>query len=176
MSIDRDFSALAQRIVQIGGTPVRPIDVPEGDFGEVIESSRERTAAPSGVRASVARIARAQGVDPALVDAVIERESGFDPNATSSAGARGLMQLMPGTAQALGVSRPYDPIENVTGGVRYLRGLIERFGGDLRLALAAYNAGPAAVERYGGVPPFAETRRYVDGVLAAYHHKTATGR
>lgn len=111
--------------------------------------------------------AQAQRIDPALIEAIIESESGFDPNATSRAGARGLMQLMPQTAAGLGVTDPYDAAQNVRGGTRYLRTLLDRFG-DVELAVAAYNAGPGAVERYGGVPPYAETQRYVRNVLARY--------
>ena len=111
--------------------------------------------------------AASYSVDPALVRSIVEAESGFNPRATSPAGARGLMQLMPGTAQSLGVVDAYDPAENLRGGTRYLRGLLDRFG-DVRLAVAAYNAGPAAVERFGGVPPFPETQAYVRRVLTRY--------
>jgi len=105
------------------------------------------------------------GVDPALVKGVIHAESGFDPNAVSRAGAKGLMQLMDATAAGLGVSDSFDPSENVEAGVRYLSELIDRYQ-DEALALAAYNAGPGAVDRYGGIPPFAETQSYVPRVLA----------
>ncbi len=104
-------------------------------------------------------------VEPALVKAVIRVESGFDPAAVSRRGARGLMQLMPPTARSHGVSDVHDPRENIRGGVRHLRSLLDRFRGNQRLAVAAYNAGRSTVARYRGLPPFRETRRYVGRVL-----------
>ena len=103
-------------------------------------------------------------LDPALVKAVIYAESGFRPNAVSNAGAEGLMQLMPGTSASLSVTDAFDPEANIEGGTRYLKKQMDRFG-DLNLALAAYNAGPAAVARYRGVPPVEETRSYINKVL-----------
>jgi soluble lytic murein transglycosylase-like protein len=107
------------------------------------------------------------GLPIALIDAVIRTESGYRPRAVSRAGAQGLMQLMPETARSLGVGDAFDPRENIFGGSRYLRKLLDQFG-SLRLAVAAYNAGPAAVTKHGGVPPFLETRRYVDTVLSRF--------
>ncbi|MFN4178830.1 MAG: transglycosylase SLT domain-containing protein [Armatimonadota bacterium] len=106
------------------------------------------------------------GVEPALALAVAKAESDFEPKVVSSKGAMGVMQLMPETAKALGVSNPFDPAQNIDGGIRYLKQLIERFGGNITLAVAAYNAGPNAVRRYGGVPPYPETQNFVRRVLA----------
>ena len=111
--------------------------------------------------------ARYHGVPPALVKAVIAAESAFDSQAVSRKGAQGLMQLMPATAASLGVHNAFEPEQNVHGGTAYLREMIERFG-DLSRALAAYNAGPTAVDRYGGIPPYPETQAYVERVLTYY--------
>ena len=124
-----------------------------------------RLVGPEGVSRLAERYARQHGVSAKLIMAIIRTESGFDAKAVSPAGASGLMQLMPGTQQHLGVRDAFDPDENVEGGVRYFRSMLDRYGGDVSLALAAYNAGPANVDKYGGIPPFAETRNYVRKVL-----------
>jgi soluble lytic murein transglycosylase-like protein len=122
----------------------------------------------SGYDSLIVRAARAESVDPALVKAVIAAESHFDPKAVSRKGALGLMQLMPQTAEKLGVEDALQPDQNVQGGTRYLRAMLDRYG-DLSHALAAYNAGPTAVDRYRGIPPYRETQAYVLRVLDYYH-------
>lgn len=134
--------------------------------GEACEC-RPRLSGPRLER-TIARQSRRYGIHPALLRAVIKAESNFDPAAVSRSGAIGLMQLMPETAVKLAVQNPYDPEDNVQGGARYLRYLLDRYRGDLRLALAAYNAGERRVDRYRRLPPFAETHRYVTTVLRYY--------
>lgn len=116
------------------------------------------------VRAQISTTATAYALDPKLVEAVAWRESRFRPGALSNKGAIGVMQLMPSTARDLGVD-PHDPAQNIRGGTMYLRRMLSEFGGDVRLALAAYNAGPGAVRKHGGVPPYAETQAYVTSIL-----------
>ncbi len=132
------------------------------------EEARENESTPAGleetIRREVARAARKYGLQEELISAVIEQESGGNPEAVSQAGAKGLMQLMDATAAMLGVKNVFDPAENIDAGSRYLKQQLERFG-ELPLALAAYNAGPGAVIRYGGIPPFPETRNYVRAIL-----------
>jgi soluble lytic murein transglycosylase-like protein len=131
--------------------------------------SRSGAAAAAGApyASLIAAAAREHGLDPTLLTEVIRAESGFDPKAVSPAGAKGLMQLMDGTAAGLGVRDPFDPAQSIRGGSKYLAQLLRRYGGDTRLALAAYNAGPGAVDRHGGVPPYQETQRYVAKIANA---------
>jgi len=132
---------------------------------ELVRSSPARAVDGIVPSARIQSAALAAGVSPRLVEAVARQESGFRADAISPVGAIGVMQLMPATARALGVD-PYDIDQNLLGGARYLGGLLRRYDGNLTLALAAYNAGPGAVDRYGGVPPYRETRRYVVAVLS----------
>jgi soluble lytic murein transglycosylase-like protein len=139
-------------------------------------SSREPQNKSNGTRSAatdfhgiVVDKASKYAIDPSLVHAVIKTESNGNPYAVSRKGAMGLMQLMPGTANDLEVRNPFDPEENIDGGTKYLRDLIERFKGDLTLALAAYNAGPRAVEKRGSVPEITETKQYVRKVLSLYN-------
>ena len=133
-----------------------------------IRTPAGRAATEKSFDPAIQRASRQHGVSAALVKAVIAAESGFDPLALSRRGAQGLMQLMPETAEQLGVDDAYDPWQNIDGGTRYLCEMIDRFPGELELALAAYNAGPEAVRQFQGVPPYAETRGYVRRVLGYY--------
>jgi soluble lytic murein transglycosylase-like protein len=132
--------------------------------------------APSQYDAQIAAAATKYGIDPALLKGLIRQESNFNANAQSPVGAQGLTQLMPGTAASLGVTDPTDPAQAIDGGAKYLKAQLDRFGGDASKALAAYNAGPGAVAKYGGVPPYAETQNYVQKVLgyAAEYRGTGT--
>lgn len=137
-----------------------------------VVSRKSQTTGEESVQGKFAAIiqeaARKYNVDPNLIRAVIRAESNFNPKATSSAGAMGLMQLMPATADSLGVTDPYDPKENIFGGTKFLSRLLQKYKHDVSLALAAYNAGPGAVDRYGGIPPYTQTQVYVQKVMQYY--------
>ena len=134
-----------------------------------------RVAVPSLYDDMIADAARLSAIDPKLVKSVVLIESAFNPAAVSRKGARGLMQLMPDTAFRYGVRNMFDPVENISGGVRHLAYLLGLYNGDTARTLAAYNAGESAVARYGGVPPYEETRLYVSKGLAAYYGKSSLG-
>jgi len=143
-------------------------------FGPSVFDSRASVKAPQHYTAIIEEAGRKHGVDPRLVAAVARRESAWNANAVSHVGACGLMQLMPATARYLGVENVFDARENINGGTRYLRTLLDTFDGDLDLTLAAYNAGPGAVEKYRGVPPYRETRAYVAAVKATYQNELSS--
>jgi hypothetical protein len=136
------------------------------------QTSRNNTPHTTDYHRIVREKAVNYNLDPSLIKAVIQTESNWDDHAVSSKGAMGLMQLMPSTANDLNVRNPFDPEENIEGGTKYLKYLLEHFNGDLTLALAAYNAGPKTVEKFGCVPPISETRQYVKKVLARYNGRT----
>ena len=127
-----------------------------------------RAVGPVPFRAEIDHAAVQAGVDARLVEAIIAAESAFDPHAVSKKGAQGLMQLMPATADRFKVRNVWDPLQNIVGGATYVRELMELYDGDVRTVLAAYNAGEGAVETHGGVPPFQETRQYIERVLEYY--------
>src|SRR5262249_41692665 len=136
------------------------------------DSTPARRFTAADIEAVINQAAALHNVDPALVRAVIKVESNFNPNAVSRKGAMGLMQLMPQTARQLNVTNPFDPEQNVDAGVRHLKRLMESYGGNIKLSLAAYNAGQGAVARSAGVPRFAETRNYVKRITSLYNGGT----
>ncbi len=177
MSLDNALARVGELSVMLRLAPVAtpPATAPRTSFDAQLATAMTPIA-PAGATsaaaagstpyaAEIAAAAERNGVDPALLTGLIRAESNFDPGATSPAGAQGLTQLMPGTAASLGVTDPLDPAQAIEGGARYLRQQLDRFGGDASKALAAYNAGPGAVERFGGIPPYAETQAYVRTVL-----------
>ena len=146
-----------------------------GQLGVAASPAAAGASGDSPYSAQIDAAAQKYGLDPALLKGLIKQESGFNPNAGSSAGAQGLTQLMPGTARSLGCTNPLDPAQSIDAGARYLRQQLDTFGGDVRKALAAYNAGPGAVQRYGGVPPYGETQNYVQKVMAYANEFRAAG-
>ena len=146
----------------------------DGDFQKILDSkiqshkNPENKASKTEINELITKYSNKNGLDENFVKAVINQESGFNPNATSHCGAMGLMQLMPATAESLGVTDAYNAEQNIDGGTKYLKGLLDRYGNNKELALAAYNAGPNAVKKYGGIPPYAETQNYVKKVLSNY--------
>jgi len=181
MDFEGDILRIQARIDQIIGVsddqsaqPPIPNAPQTGRFSALVQQAMQgqegaaAPMAPTAIDQLVQTNSQAWGVDPDLIRAVMANESAFNPNATSSAGAQGLMQLMPETAASLGVADAYNPEQNVWGGTRYLRSMLDRFGGNMTKAVAAYNAGPNAVEQYGGIPPYPETQSYVENVLNTY--------
>ena len=166
------------RIDMLRGTAPAPQAAPTQSFQAALTqaaagpTATAAVAAPAGpgaatpFAAEIEAAAQRHGLDPALLKGLIRQESNFDPTAGSPAGARGLTQLMPGTAASLGVTDVTDPAQSIEGGAKYLKQQLDRFGGDVTKALAAYNAGPGAVAKFGGVPPYAETQQYVVKVQA----------
>jgi soluble lytic murein transglycosylase-like protein len=147
------------------------LDAAQGGGGALTAAWQPEAGASAAYTPLIEQAAARYGLNPAVLHGLIQQESGFDPSARSGAGALGLTQLMPSTATSLGVTEPLDPAQSIEGGARYLSQLLHQFAGNTADALAAYNAGPGAVQQYGGVPPYSETQQYVTKVLgyaAAY--------
>ncbi len=196
MSVDAVLARVSQLQQMIGAASPQPPAAPATTFASQLANATTATtmaAAPASTTAGLATTgaselpadtpfgaeitaaAKKHGLDPALLAGLVKQESGFNPTAGSPAGARGLTQLMPATAAGLGVTDVLDPLQNLDGGAKYLRQQLDAFGGDVTRALAAYNAGPGAVQRYGGVPPYAETQNYVRIVQANAAQYRAAG-
>jgi soluble lytic murein transglycosylase-like protein len=171
-------AALPARLARASYTPFsqtagRPFNSRADATGRSLSPHGERVGERGGnipYASLIHETARRAGIEPALLAAVAHAESNFNPQARSAAGAKGLMQLMDGTARGLGVADSFDPAQNLAGGARYLASLLKQFRGDHSLALAAYNAGPGTVQQFGGIPPYEETRRYVPKVLGLLDH------
>jgi soluble lytic murein transglycosylase-like protein len=167
-AVPAGYAAIAAGTGGPGGTqPVSSLSGLGGVQSATAVGTVGSTLGTSSLNGMIQQAAAASGVLASLIAAVVQAESGGDATAVSGSGAKGLMQLMDGTAAAYGVTNSFDPQQNLMGGSRFLRSMLDQFGGNAQLALAAYNAGPAAVTRYGGVPPYGETQSYVQKVLAA---------
>ena len=163
-SIEQQFQALTEETRK-----------PDKDFQSILDASMSpkysegEDVSKEEINGLIDAYSEKNDLDADFVRAVVKQESGFNEKATSRCGAAGLMQLMPGTARSLGVQNPYDAEQNVKGGTKMLAGLLKTYGGNKELALAAYNAGGGAVKKYGGIPPYGETQRYVKNVLSIYN-------
>ena len=153
-----------------GARLVVPAEKPDktSEISRPVAQKTQSTSLLSKFEDLIAEAAEKFGIEPALLRAVMQHESGGNPNAVSPDGAKGLMQLVDGTAKMMGVVDPFNPVENIMGGAKYISQLWDKFGGDLKKVIASYNAGPGAVEKFNGVPPYRETQNYVDKVLATY--------
>lgn len=141
-----------------------------GDTDKIFSNPIAKNLPQGQIETLIDKYAQKNDLDKDFVKALIKQESGFKADAKSHCGAMGLMQLMPGTAKTLGVDNAFNPEENIAGGTKYLRQMLDKFNGNKELALAAYNAGPGAVQKYGGIPPYNETKNYVKNIITNYEN------
>lgn len=160
-NIEQEFRRLANE-------PAKPAKEFQSILDASMKSSSGEDVSNEEINGLIDEYSAKNNLDSDFVRAVVKQESGFNEKATSRCGAAGLMQLMPGTAKGLGVVNPYDAEDNIKGGTKMLANLLKTYGGNKELALAAYNAGGGAVKKYGGIPPYGETQRYVKNVLSIY--------
>ena len=182
-TIEQDF----KKILETKAEPIetiekkvesKPVDeIKEAEVKESVElkSKIDLKAQKADIDELIATFSEKYDVDGDFIKAIIKQESGFNAKATSKKGAMGLMQLMPKTAESLGVVDAYNPSENIEGGVKYLKGLLEKYDNNKELALAAYNAGPGTVKKYGGIPPYKETQNYVNAIMGTYNKVKEAG-
>ncbi len=169
-AIERQFAALSMQT----SLPQPETPKTDNDFQKILDKKVEHVKSGEKVDRNeinglIEEYAAKNNLDKDFVKSVVRHESGFNVNATSKCGAMGLMQLMPSTAEGLGVTNAYDAEQNIAGGTKYLKGLMDRFDNNKELALAAYNAGPNAVKKYGGIPPYKETQNYVKNIMKTYN-------
>lgn len=163
------INAIEQQFQKLTGEEPKPDKDFESILNRSINNNYGEDVSKEEINQLIDAYSTKNGLDSDFVRAVVKQESGFNEHATSHCGAAGLMQLMPGTAKSLGVVNPYDAEQNVAGGTKMLANLLKTYGGNKELALAAYNAGGGAVKKYGGIPPYGETQRYVKNVLNIYN-------
>ena len=166
-AIERQFASLSQQTMLTVDAPKNDADF-QKILDKKVEHAKGKSVEKTEINELIEEYSAKNGLDADFVKAVVRQESGFNPKATSKCGAMGLMQLMPATAKGLGVTNAYDAEQNIYGGTKYLKGLLDRFDNNKELALAAYNAGPNAVKKYKGIPPYAETQNYVKSIMKSY--------
>jgi len=186
-AIQEDFNKVLEAKKEVKSEPIKTIEKEiaptpvvediEPEIKEAVElkSKIDLKAQSTNIDEIIETFSEKYGIDGDFIKAIIKQESGFNTRATSKKGAMGLMQLMPKTAQSLGVIDAYNPSQNIEGGVKYLKSLLDKYDNNKEMALAAYNAGPGAVKKYGGIPPYKETQNYINAIMGTYNKVKEAG-